>query len=390
MSAGAFAAKYKMDERILVAVLTFILVAVLALVLAAGGALASACMAPPEAKLGGGEYHSRHTREVHPEAGDPHAHGLGAALHEYARGLGPADVVAAHPTRATRYEPLRVGGKKAKPWTDYATWGDLKRDPAATDAYMEQRAAVLNNPNLDWTQVTAAMAPKLLENREYIGIANLEPDGRTMRLVAAEASPTAAGDDASGITFASIPEELVVKYASRPGLVLFHTHPADPRGSPLPSSQDIATAIYLGATARFAACAVVSRYGVIMFGLDWSGYRAIHTAKDWTLAVMNMSHDVVAAHEAIRSWSMYTIPEYLAFYPRHRLLLVAYPSPEMVGESRFYSYLWSLETPVDTELIADLREDSRAHRRHGAPRSRNEKKSATFAPKPEDISLRFD
>lgn len=133
---------------------------------------------------------------------------------------------------------------------------------------------------------------------------------------------------------------------------------------------------------------MVSRYGVLAFGLDWSAYRAINEADDWRLALLNFSHDVVAAHESIRSWSMYTISEYLDFYPRHRLFMFTYPSGEMVGDNRRFSYMWSLETPIDHDLIIEHANDIARHKK--AAERLPAKKTVTFAAEPSEIPLVFD
>jgi hypothetical protein len=299
----------------------------------------------------------------------------------HAHSLGPTDRVGTHPLDRDRYEPLSrdtsleptalragpgaLGGAKGprpkKPWTSYETWAALQKDAGATAAYFAERARVLNNPDLDWGPVLAVMGPKLQDNREYIGLVNLGADGRTLRLEAHEASPVETGSLKSETTFAAVPAELVAKYASRPALFLFHTHPADPRGSPLPSSQDLSVSVYFAAMARFAAHAVISRYGVLVFGLDWDGYKAIGEAKDWTLALLNLSHDVVVAHEAVRSWSTYTLQDYLGFYPRHRLLMFAWPTSEMIGDGRRFKYQWDLETPIDHEVIQEHSREIEKH-----------------------------
>jgi hypothetical protein len=244
-----------------------------------------------------------------------------------------------------------------KPWYEFKSWDDLNKNKAAKMQYFTDRAAVINNPNLDWSNVLAVMLPKLKENKEYIGIVNLEKDGKTLKLLEYEASPIKIGDHFSETTFASIPSELVIKYESKPGLIIFHTHPSDIRGSPLPSSHDLSTAIYLGAKSKFAASAVISRYGVLMYGIDWPVYKAINNAKNWKLAALNYGHDVVAAHEAIRSWSHHTLDDYLKFYPRHRLFIFSYPSPEMVGDMRKDTYLGKLESPIDHSLINSRSDD---------------------------------
>jgi hypothetical protein len=299
-----------------------------------------------------------------------------------------------HPLDRSGYEAITVKGgatAPARPWEEFPTWDALRKNDAATATYFRDRAAAIDNPNLDWSEVLDQVLPKLAENREFIGIASLKaPGSNKLRLVAIEASPTDAGDNSSETAFAGIPSNLVVKYASRPGLILFHTHPADVRGSPLPSSHDLSTAIYLGATSRFAACAVISRYGVLMHGLGWEGYKAINEASDWKLAVLNLSHDVVAAHEATRSWSTHGLADYLSFYPRHRLFMFVYPSPEMVGDLRRVSWMWDLETPIDHEVISEHASDISRHRASQSNKKKM-KKAAKFASDFVGVSdLKFD
>jgi hypothetical protein len=330
------------------------------------------------------------TIEVSPNGSTEHKHPLGAALHSYARSLNQNQIVGTHPLDTDHYEPMddnadtTTGGGPA--WHKFKSWHALQRDKNALKAYFKVRADVLNNPDLDWTQVLTKTTPLLKENREYIGIANVDDDGKTVRIVAMEASPLEAGVE-EGVTFASVPSELVEKYASQPGMFLFHTHPADPRGSPLPSSHDLAAAIYFGATSRFAACAVISRYGVIVHGLDWSAYKAINTAIDWKLATLNLSHDVVAAHEAIRSWAPYTLTEYLNFYPRHRMLLFTYPSSELIGDTRRYIYLWDLETPIDHEIITEFSTEITDHHLKKSNRTR---KPALLSVESIGVPIAFD
>jgi hypothetical protein len=283
-----------------------------------------------------------------------HEHHIGNSMYQLAKNaLFEADrrPVIGGTRRAVRHS--------AREWHEYDTWKDLHNNEEATAAYFKQREQVLNNPNLDWSKVLAVVEPKLRENREYIGTVNLSADGKTLVLVNMEASPIAS-NSGGGLTFASIPGKLVEKYTEKPALILFHTHPLDERGSPLPSSQDLSTAIFLGAASRFAACAVISRYGVLMHGLDWAAYKAINSAADWKLATLNLSYDVVSAHEAIRSWSQFTLAEYFAFYPRHKLLSINYPSAELVGDMR-RTHTWDIETEVDYNIVQEHIKDIKAH-----------------------------
>ena len=252
--------------------------------------------------------------------------------------------------------------KQAKrPWQSYETWDALKRDPGASADYFELRTAALNNPEFDWSRVYQSVLPLLDENREYVGVIGIEADGYTLKLLASEASPDAVGEGVSSTYFAGVPAELVAKYAERPALFFFHTHPADERASPLPSSPDLATAIYFAATARFAASAVISRFGVLVYGLAWPAYKSINSAQDWKLALLSYTHDVVASHEAIRSWAWHTLGDYIAFYARMRLIFFSHPSPAMVALSMHAPIMHSLESEVDHEIIDEYSADIAKH-----------------------------
>ena len=259
----------------------------------------------------------------------------------------------------TKREVKRKVAKR--PWQSYETWDALKKDPGASADYFELRTAALNNPEFDWSRVYQSVLPLLDENREYVGVIGIEADGYTLKLLASEASPDAVGEGVSSTYFAGVPAELVAKYAERPALFFFHTHPADERASPLPSSPDLATAIYFAATARFAASAVISRFGVLVYGLAWPAYKSINNAQDWKLALLSYTHDVVASHEAIRSWAWHTLKDYIDFYARMRLIFFSHPSPAMVALSMHAPIMHSLESEVDHEIIDEYSADIAKH-----------------------------
>jgi hypothetical protein len=299
-----------------------------------------------------------------------HGHHLGHAIHDYSR-----EVFLNHQTAPSRsFAKSKLGSgdwvivagtrtNYSRPkWYEYDSWKDLHNDEQAVSDYFKQRESVLNNPNLNWAEVLKVVEPKLAENREYIGIVNLAPDGKTLILSRFEPSPTSASNEkASSGKFASIPNDFVAKIASKPGLILFHTHPNNENASPLPSSHDLSTAIYLGSASRYAACAVISRYGVLMHGLDWPAYTAMDTAEDWKLVALNLSFDVVSAHEAIRSWSQHTLDDYFKFYARHKLISFVFPSSDLVGDMRKNKWTWDIEAPTDFEIINEHINDIKEH-----------------------------
>jgi len=281
--------------------------------------------------------------------------------------------------------PLKAKKHLPKPakkkWQLYKTWDDLKKDPGASADYFAARTATLNNPQFDWSSIYSMLRPLLDEPREYVGVIGVESDGRTLKLVASEASPDAVGEGVSETYFAGVPAELVGKYAERPALFFFHTHPADERASPLPSSPDLATAIYFGATARFAASVVVSRFGVLIYGLGWAGYKAINAATDWKLALLNYTHDVIAANESVRSWSWHNLRDYTDLYSRMRMFFYAHPSPQMVAASIHPPIMHCIESSIDHLIISEYSADISRH----LAGKRKKQKHKTRAPKEDKL-----
>lgn len=242
-------------------------------------------------------------------------------------------------------------------WTLFDNWDKLKNNAAAQKEYIKEKNEIIDNPNLDWSDVINEISPKLEETREYIGIINIKKGTNKLYIKKMEGSPTTSSDEKNATTFASIPSSLVNKYANIVGLFMFHTHPLDIRGSPLPSSYDLSAALYFGSISRFAASIIISRYGVLMYGLSPMGYKFLTKSKDYNLAVLNLSFDIIAAHESIRSWSKWKLEEYVNFYRRYKMFMYVFPSSEYVADNIKYDYEWSLTNPISHELIIDHYED---------------------------------
>jgi len=231
--------------------------------------------------------------------------------------------------RQKRQLTNKIQTEKRKHWTSYDSWEKLQKDPLAKKEYLEEKNNVLKNPNLDWSGVIKEMGPKLNELREYIGIINMHKGTNVLYIKKYEGSPTTAGDEDSETTFASIPSNLVNKYSNMVGLFMFHTHPADIRGSPLPSSYDLSAALYFSSISRFASSVIISRYGALMYGLSPSGYKFLTKSKDYNLAILNLSFDIIAAHESIRSWANWKLDDYVKFYERYKMLCIYFQLQNM-------------------------------------------------------------
>jgi hypothetical protein len=247
--------------------------------------------------------------------------------------------------------------KKPLHWSSFDTWDNLQKNLIAKKEYLADKNKVINDPNLDWSDVLKEILPKLKENREYIGIINMNKNTNKLYLKKYEGSPTTADEEDSDTTFASIPSELVNKYSNMVGLFMFHTHPEDIRGSPLPSSYDLSAALYFGSISRFAASVIISRYGVLLYGLSKNGYQFLTKSRDYNLAVLNLSFDIIVAHESIRSWSSWRLTDYIKFYDRYKMFMYVFPSSEYIADNIKYENEWNITNPISYDLILEHYDD---------------------------------
>lgn len=243
-------------------------------------------------------------------------------------------------------------------WTQYKSWNALKKDTKATKAYLVDKQAILENPNIDWTMVMLEVLPKLKDNYEYIGLINIKDDNKTMYVSEIHKSNIENGTINDDTTFAAISSELLEKMANIPALFMFHTHPDDKRACQLPSSQDIAASIYYATHGHYAASILISTYGILLYGVNDEMMRHFYknNPRNFKLAQSNYIHDVVAAHESIRSWNKHKMKDYINFFEKYRMFLYVYPSPAFVAENRRITY--DLLGPIDHDFIRQHREYS--------------------------------
>jgi hypothetical protein len=247
-------------------------------------------------------------------------------------------------------------------WMKYKTWADLRSSKKHYNAYNDCRRAILQNKHLDWSKINSTIIPKLRENFEYIGTIDIQPDGKTLYISSLKRSPIIKGKNDNELVYASIPNDLVATMSNCPALFLFHTHPDDVHCDPMPSSEDISTSIFFAAINRYAANVIISAYGIILYSA--SGYvinmiNGFSSNIEWESAVLNFSHDVVAAHETIRSWSAYTLRDYMDFYSRYNLFIYIYPSSRFVAERG--STRPNLHKQIDHHIIHRHHEDIIKH-----------------------------
>lgn len=243
-------------------------------------------------------------------------------------------------------------------WTQYKSWKSLKKDIKATNTYLNDKQSILENPNIDWTQVMLEVLPKLKENYEYIGLINIKEDNKTMYVSEIHKSSIENGTIDDDTTFAAISSELLEKMANIPALFMFHTHPDDKRACQLPSSQDIAAAVYYATHGHYAASILISTFGIMLYGVnnEMMKYFYKNPSNDFKLAQSNYIHDIVAAHESMRSWNKHRIKDYVDFFAQYRMFLYIYPSSRFIANKSYVTY--DLLNSIDHEFIEQHRDYS--------------------------------
>ncbi|MDE2095895.1 MAG: hypothetical protein KGL39_01460 [Patescibacteria group bacterium] len=243
----------------------------------------------------------------------------------------------------------------AKHWSEIESWEELSKNRRAVAEYSKDRVEFLNSLDVGWGGVLTKATPLLGDNREHIGTAVLGK-GRQMQIVHMEPSTTAIGDSSAPIA-ASIPAEQVARVASRPALVLFHTHPDHPHIKALPSPADFLAAIDDGFHGRFAAHAIVCNYGVVLYTLSHEAITDIQGTKYPELSLLYFKRDVIGSYASVRSWRKWTLDDLKNMFLRHKLIFAVYPSGKYVSDAYWLKFKSHQDAAVDWDKEFALREE---------------------------------
>lgn len=225
------------------------------------------------------------------------------------------------------------------------------KDRIATNIYINDKQNILSNPDIIWDGVIKIIIPKLSEKYEYIGLINIQPDNKTMYISELQKSDIENGTIDSETTFAAISSELLETISNIPSLYMFHTHPNDKRACQLPSSQDLAASIYYATKGYYAASVLISTFGIMLYGINDSLVKYFNSLNKNKAeqAIAHYIHDVIAAHESIRSWNKHKIQHYIDFFKRYQMFFYIYPFSAFVAEKRVVAY--DLLNNIDHDFI---------------------------------------
>lgn len=347
--------------KVVATILIIILLVIVALLVRAGGKYSH-----PEGHAVGG--------------GGEDEHVLGDALHdihqEQAKRRDHGHVVGPPPGRILHPGPKktsRVGGreekkkpKPKKPWTDYKTWEAMCKDDGATEAYWDDVAKVMNDLELDFSEVRKALAKTVYDDREWAGRINYVKG--KLKVVELVPSPHAVGEGPlSRQAGAMVPSEVMAKLEAKPGLLLFHTHPGETPGSAMPSSTDMAGALHIAYTGRYAAELVVSPYGVFLYTPS-----AALRQKVWdvdaedpdahqkaSLTTLRQVADLYGAFDGTRSWkSPWSLEEYATMARQYGVEYVVFPNDNYAAldQRGLYSSRDEVDHDSHQNLLAIIKE----------------------------------
>jgi hypothetical protein len=137
-----------------------------------------------------------------------------------------------------------------------------------------------------------------------------------------------------------VPAEVMQKLEDKPGLFLFHTHPGEVAGSATPSAQDMAGAMHIGYTQRYAGEVVVSPYGVFLYTPSGETRQRIWGAdpddpnreKKAALTMFRYAADLLGAFNGARSWEPWSLEDYASLARRYGMEYIVFPNDSYIQQ----------------------------------------------------------
>ena len=195
--------------------------------------------------------------------------------------------------------------KKVKPWREYETWEELGRDKAASQHYWKECGDFLNHLPKDWSKVREAAKEMIADDREWAG--HIDIIKGVPEIVSKYRSSTGQEDDDMSARRASVSSDVSKKVWSKPGLIAFHTHPADKALHPdfdvhPPSPPDLALAVTEGFHGQFAAQVVLSPQAIFVYGLNGNTVTQLWNSEHPYFYAARLSYDVYSSIAGTRSY----------------------------------------------------------------------------------------
>lgn len=218
---------------------------------------------------------------------------------------GEEDVGVAGASEPETHRAQTATKKNVKPWREYETWEELGRDKAASQRYWKECGDFLNHLPKDWSKVREEAKEMIADDREWAG--HIDIVKGVPQIVSKYRSSTGQENDDMSARRASVSADVSKKVWSKPGLIAFHTHPADKTLHPdfdvhPPSPPDLALAVTEGFHGQFAAQVVLSPQAIFVYGLGGNTVTQLWNSEHPYFYAARLSYDVYSSIAGTRSY----------------------------------------------------------------------------------------
>jgi len=265
-------------------------------------------------------------------------------------------------------------------WYKYETWEELAKDPIAVDDYYNHINywRRMKNP-IAWSSLyepfneiernpaykDAMVFKNLCESdkerfkdvsvKEYLGIGVILHDG-SISILSSKGSETTMHSEKDSDVCASLDNDTLQRLIKKPGSFIFHTHPQDPACEGIMSPLDLIIHTTLIANEKYLYGVVISKYGVLIQGLEYKLLQDLYNAKSFNRSLTNFIFDLISSHNARKSWKPHTMKEYFDFFDKFRVKMLYVSSDNLALEMNFITYP-DINYEGDLELVTDCLQD---------------------------------
>jgi hypothetical protein len=151
-------------------------------------------------------------------------------------------------------------------WYRHKYWDTLFDSNKDWNQYITDRNNARKEFLFNWDKVFEKVMPYVNnEKNEAIGVIRVESDKKTLYVHEMEMAPHMKPN---GSYAAGVPYELVKKYSNIPAYFIFHTHPKEANGDPLPSDADIYTCLLDCYYYKYVGHVVIGEYGAVVYFIN--------------------------------------------------------------------------------------------------------------------------
>lgn len=237
-------------------------------------------------------------------------------------------------------------------WQSFDKWSDLKNDRDEYSKFLQCRTTVLNGCNLDWGPAYIGITSLLDDDMEYIGIANIDNDGKTVYIKRMDKA-----DKYGHVGSHEISGKLLEEYSNIVGAFIFHTHKLDKSYSWYPSSSDLIASVHYAYQKRFIASVVFSGYGTIVYSPELYAINEIysHDKASQLLHLYIYMFNIATTMESQSSWSPHSHMVIMDSIRKLQMVILIYPTSYYISLIRSINPRIGSHSKIDFSQIDVIR-----------------------------------